>query len=709
MPDPGNTITEQLEQCWDDMVAHPAQTLLRLEELLASMTVNDPHYGKGLFYLGCCAVYNGDNAGAIEHLREALALAKQVNDLHQQRRVSNSLGMAYKSLGEYAAAVEALDNAIALSVSLDYPLGHITAKLNLVEVYYEIGDKAAYEANLNEVLAMNVEFDNPEWEGEILLLQGRLGLMHFDFVSADRALSEALRIAHSIHYGHLIINVMTEIGRMQRLRGQLHSAVLTLQQVVGSEELALEGVAGLAAYIELTKTHLSLNDTDAAYAVLQQSQQVIGRYPNEHQQYRQQIFELFARCLEQKQQYEQAYGYLQRATLLKDVINNQQIKQTIAIRAQQQQREDERLRRASAERENSLLKQSQHQMEIINKVAIELASTLDMKVLGKQLYQLMNYYFDAHFCSLCVNHPELRMVEVRSMIDEGQPLPLLCLPYGTPESRTLQVIEDRKPLVLNGEASFLRVDVKQKKPNSLLFLPLIQEQTVLGVLSIQSVLENRFDGDDLNLILAIAPFISLALSNALSHEQVQLLNAELVLEKEYIEQAQQQIQFLANHDTLTELPNRRALEAHLNAKLAESTTPQFSLVYIDLDGFKPVNDAHGHLIGDRVLQIVGGRLRNVLRKSDFAARIGGDEFVLVVASVVDQTQISVLIERILQSIEQPISVDGNVVQISASIGVVECSEQAQTLDDLMHYADQAMYDVKRAGKGGIKFHPRPHS
>ncbi|MDX1474862.1 MAG: diguanylate cyclase, partial [Reinekea sp.] len=577
------------------------------------------------------------------------------------------------------------------------------------EVYYDIGDKAAYEANLNEVLAMNVEFDNPEWEGEILLLQGRLGLMHFDFVSADRALSEALRIAHSIHYGHLIINVMTEIGRMQRLRGQLHSAVLTLQQVVGSEELALEGVAGLAAYIELTKTHLSLNDTDAAYAVLQQSQQVIGRYPNEHQQYRQQIFELFARCLEQKQQYEQAYGYLQRATLLKDVINNQQIKQTIAIRAQQQQREDERLRRASAERENSLLKQSQHQMEIINKVAIELASTLDMKVLGKQLYQLMNYYFDAHFCSLCVNHPELRMVEVRSMIDEGQPLPLLCLPYGTPESRTLQVIEDRKPLVLNGGASFLRVDVKQKKPNSLLFLPLIQEQTVLGVLSIQSVLENRFDGDDLNLILAIAPFISLALSNALSHEQVQLLNAELVLEKEYIEQAQQQIQFLANHDTLTELPNRRALEAHLNAKLAESTTPQFSLVYIDLDGFKPVNDAHGHLIGDRVLQIVGGRLRNVLRKSDFAARIGGDEFVLVVASVVDQTQISVLIERILQSIEQPISVDGNVVQISASIGVVECSEQAQTLDDLMHYADQAMYDVKRAGKGGIKFHPRPHS
>ncbi len=546
-------------------------------------------------------------------------------------------------------------------------------------------------------------------EGEILLLQGRLGLMHFDFVSADCALSEALRIAHSIHYGHLIINVMTEIGRMQRLRGQLHSAVLTLQQVVGSEELALEGVAGLAAYIELTKTHLSLNDTDAAYAVLQQSQQVIGRHPNEHQQYRQQIFELFARCLEQKQQYEQAYGYLQRATLLKDVINNQQIKQTIAIRAQQQQREDERLRRASAERENSLLKQSQHQMEIINKVAIELASTLDMTVLGKQLYQLMNYYFDAHFCSLCVNHPELRMVEVRSMIDEGQPLPLLCLPYGTPESRTLQVIEDRKPLVLNGEASFLRVDVKQKKPNSLLFLPLIQEQTVLGVLSIQSVLENRFDGDDLNLILAIAPFISLALSNALSHEQVQLLNAELVLEKEYIEQAQQQIQFLANHDTLTELPNRRALEAHLNAKLAESTTPQFSLVYIDLDGFKPVNDAHGHLIGDRVLQIVGGRLRNVLRKSDFAARIGGDEFVLVVASVVDQTQISVLIERILQSIEQPISVDGNVVQISASIGVVECSEQAQTLDDLMHYADQAMYDVKRAGKGGIKFHPRPHS
>ena len=77
---------------------------------------------------------------------------------------------------------------------------------------------------------------------------------------------------------------------------------------------------------------------------------------------------------------------------------------------------------------------------------------------------------------------------------------------------------------------------------------------------------------------------------------------------------------------------------------------------------------------------------------------------MVVASVVRQAQISVLIERVLHIIEKPLSVDGAIIEISASIGVVESGDHVNTLDELMHYADQAMYDVKRAGKGGIKFH-----
>jgi diguanylate cyclase (GGDEF)-like protein len=216
------------------------------------------------------------------------------------------------------------------------------------------------------------------------------------------------------------------------------------------------------------------------------------------------------------------------------------------------------------------------------------------------------------------------------------------------------------------------------------------------------MIKDRFDGDEFNLILAIAPFISLAFNNALSHEKLQKLNSILVNDKKEIISAQEKIQFLALHDSLTELPNRRALNQHIEAVTTglSNDTP-FSLAYIDLDGFKPINDQYGHQVGDRVLQIVAERINTVLRKSDFCARVGGDEFVLIIDHIEDKQQLHAMTERILSSIEQPISVEKQILALSASIGVVEYLKHGDTLDALIHRADQAMYHVKRKGKGGI--------
>lgn len=163
---------------------------------------------------------------------------------------------------------------------------------------------------------------------------------------------------------------------------------------------------------------------------------------------------------------------------------------------------------------------------------------------------------------------------------------------------------------------------------------------------------------------------------------------------------------LAFRDALTGLPNRRLFEEKLidaQANAQRSNLP-LAVCYLDLDGFKPVNDAHGHEAGDQVLRHVAARLQDVLRGSDVVARLGGDEFALVLpASGTTESARSVL-QRCLSEIERPIELDeGQTVRVSASIGVAIASGACSTVQ-VMRDADAAMYSAKRAGKGRIQFH-----
>jgi diguanylate cyclase (GGDEF)-like protein len=367
------------------------------------------------------------------------------------------------------------------------------------------------------------------------------------------------------------------------------------------------------------------------------------------------------------------------------------------------QQENQKIKQEIIEKENAYLKNAQNQLQIINKIAIRLAETLSLNALGDRLYNLLSEYLDAHFIALSENDPENKRVVFRAIIDDGKPLKLYEIQYSEPDSNTVEAALTGNPLSLSSRSKKRKlVGKSEKMPNSQLFLPLKNKDDVIGVLSIQSEIPNRFSGDEYKLILAIAPFISLAFSNALSHQKLQKLNRVLVQDKKEIIEAQEKIEFLALHDPLTELPNRRALTQYLETIIANlSPNKIFFLAYIDLDKFKPVNDKHGHQVGDLVLQIVAERINSVLRSSDFASRVGGDEFVLVIDHIDDKNQLQKMCDRILESIEQPIAVDSNIIQISASIGVVEYQKHGLNLDTLMHNADLAMYEIKNSSKGGV--------
>ena len=168
------------------------------------------------------------------------------------------------------------------------------------------------------------------------------------------------------------------------------------------------------------------------------------------------------------------------------------------------------------------------------------------------------------------------------------------------------------------------------------------------------------------------------------------------------ESAARSLRRAALHDALTGLANRANFFERLQDALdgASRAGPLVGVLYVDLDGFKPVNDRLGHGVGDRVLQVTGQRLADHVRADDLVARIGGDEFTILCPVVDDVSQLELLAERLVAVLLEPIDIGDQRVQVGASIGVAAAKPAACSIDVLMDAADRALYQVKRDRKGG---------
>lgn len=172
---------------------------------------------------------------------------------------------------------------------------------------------------------------------------------------------------------------------------------------------------------------------------------------------------------------------------------------------------------------------------------------------------------------------------------------------------------------------------------------------------------------------------------------------------------QEMLERVAHYDALTQLPNRVLLADRLHQAIAQARRNQtkVAVCYLDLDGFKPINDTLGHAIGDGVLKVIAWRMNEVLRASDTAARIGGDEFIVLLSDNEHGDNVRPILDRLLQTINQPIEVNGHQTTVSASIGVSLYPDHACEADTLLRQADIAMYRAKIRGKNCYSFSPSP--
>jgi diguanylate cyclase (GGDEF)-like protein len=168
------------------------------------------------------------------------------------------------------------------------------------------------------------------------------------------------------------------------------------------------------------------------------------------------------------------------------------------------------------------------------------------------------------------------------------------------------------------------------------------------------------------------------------------------------------IAHLAHHDQLTGLPNRTLMLDRLQQALAGVRRGRkMALHYIDLDRFKPINDKHGHSIGDHVLKAVAGKLLKAVRETDTVARIGGDEFVIIQVDVESAADAETVAKRVIAVVSGACFVDNADVSISASVGIAFAPWDGDHSDELLRKADQAMYRSKGNGGGCVNFHTEP--
>ncbi|TCV93226.1 diguanylate cyclase/phosphodiesterase [Luteibacter rhizovicinus] len=170
------------------------------------------------------------------------------------------------------------------------------------------------------------------------------------------------------------------------------------------------------------------------------------------------------------------------------------------------------------------------------------------------------------------------------------------------------------------------------------------------------------------------------------------------------EQARRALAFHAYHDTLTGLPNRAFLMHELQEALASTEKPALAVMFIDLDGFKSINDTLGHQAGDSFLRAVATSLRSSVRERDTVSRFGGDEFVVVVQSYGGMENLVRVCRKVLDLVSQPVNVAGQLVAVSPSIGVAVAPHDGRDAETLLRNADAAMYAVKETGKADFRFY-----
>ncbi|ACV25538.1 GGDEF domain-containing protein [Kangiella koreensis] len=302
----------------------------------------------------------------------------------------------------------------------------------------------------------------------------------------------------------------------------------------------------------------------------------------------------------------------------------------------------------------------------------------DLSELFQRGHHIISQLIAAESYVVAISQPGSNRAKLAHCIDgKYQPKDIIKL---SDRSALGEVIRSGRALLVNSVKEFalqqeIEAGCESQDQGNWLGVPLITQDNIIGALVIRTHRADGYSRHDVKLMEFVAEQFALTIER-----------------KEY----EQRLHHMASHDWLTGLPNRLLFNDRLDVaiKRARRVEEKLALLYMDLDGFKDVNDSLGHAKGDLLLSKVANRIKSCVRESDTIARMGGDEFTVLLTEIHDQDAISMVLEKIKTAVNKPFVLEGNTVNIGISIGVAVFPEQGQEREQLLRVADNAMYDDK---------------
>ncbi len=706
------------ESVWGSSSLNPDAALRESERILGSASAKD--YSKGMadawLNIGWSMYYLSRLPESFDAFMNAQRLYKENGDVTGICRVLNAFGVYYHSVFTLDKAIDYYTQSLETAKANGLADRELIAMTNLGELCLELGNPQEALDYLVPAYDRMSGFLGPSNVADCLRNIGEAFLAMDNTVLAAEFTEKSYAVALS---GNETIHATDSIDTLARVsiaKGDLAAAEDWI-----SKGLALADETGnLSQRASLLIVRGSaLNDlgrAERALEALLEAERLCDGIMLKSKLFK--AHEQMSRACEAMGDYRRALFYFKRFADFRaqvqheDTVNKLRNIQTQSENERaQQEAEIYRLRNIDLKEKSEALEESNRQITSISAIGRRITASLDFDTVIQTVYDCLKPYLEMDMFGIALHDAARGQLVYRRYYEDGARKSGHRIDERSDSSFAAWAFRNRKPVLISDKereytAYLTRPSTRRGlSAQSIVCLPLFIEEKAIGVMMVQSYGTRAYTARHMSFVEALAPYIGIAVENAIIHDRLEELNKALSDEKRRLERATLKISHLANHDSLTGLPNRRLLFELMGKSLetAKRAGTKIGVIFMDLDDFKPINDKYGHAAGDSALIAMTERIRNLVRSSDIVARIGGDEFVAIITNIKCVDDIERVAKKIIAECAKPLSFSGKEHALGLSMGISVFPDDGEVIEELVNKADSAMYRVKRIDKNAYTF------
>ena len=646
-------IQKRLDIIWNTMGNEPAKEYSDLKKIeKESIKLNyQKEIKKSRLYQGWCLIYLSRLKEAIEILTDLSGDYKKDEPGEFHIKVLNALGVAYNDLGDNTNAFNYYSKSLKLSRKANL-LERELSVLNNLGMYFL--DNKNYDKALNHYLQILGKAEKSELSLDLKsVVLGNIGLCYSNlkkYREAEKYLLQSMVITKQLHNRINEVENLHDLAAVKIGLKEKESAIDYIKEALD----ICDKIENKRTECELLLMLGEIENSRELYEKALKISKSISFKP------------VYSNCclkisnyFENSGDYKKSLEYLKLHHKTENELNNLAAEKKFHNLEMEYEIERNRKNTEVFKIKNLELKESLNWMTILNRIAQETMSSLELHNIFHTVYKNINIIMDAAIFHVAFYDIDKDSIDFFMVIENGNEIKPFSRNAGKNKSFTGWSIKNRKEVVINNIEKEYNKYIKKRSlygegpsPKSLITVPLFSRDDVIGAISIQSYYENAYKEEHVQLLKSLSSYCSIAIDNSRNYEKVNELNKIILKEKEELETANRKISDLASHDNLTGLNNRRLFNELLESAMLQTDRrgETLAVLFIDLDNFKPVNDTWGHAAGDEVLIEISNRFLSNIRSSDSVARIGGDEFLILLNPVKNRNDARTVAQKIMNNV-----------------------------------------------------------